>query len=91
MSFKPQKGMYERVQDLKKINPNLKVTLAVGGINSNFFSFLNGWILMLKLKGWNHGSAKFSDMTDNEYLRSNFVKTSVEFLKAHGFDGLGNK
>ena len=51
----------------------------------------DGGILMLKLKGWNHGSAKFSDMTDNEYLRSNFVKTSVEFLKAHAFDGLGNK
>jgi chitinase len=27
------KGMYERTMDLKKINPSLKVLIAVGGVN----------------------------------------------------------
>ncbi len=60
--------MYERVIDLKKINPKLKVMLAVGG--------------------WNLGSGPFSDMVTDQTLRQKFVRTAVDYLILHKFDGL---
>jgi len=62
------KGLYERVIDLKKINPKLKVMLAVGG--------------------WNLGSGPFSDMVTDQTLRQKFVRTAVDYLILHKFDGL---
>lgn len=35
------KGLYERTTDLKKLNPNLKVLLAVGGWNMGSTPFIN--------------------------------------------------
>jgi GH18 family chitinase len=39
--------------------------------------------------GWNHGSMLFSNMARDDAKRANFVKTSVDFLLKHKFDGLG--
>lgn len=40
------------------------------------------------LLGWNMGSTDFSTMVHNDELRYKFIKTSVNFLKRHKFDGL---
>jgi hypothetical protein len=49
------KGMYERTMDLKKINPSLKVLIAVGGVNFGiltkfliFYSRLNKYFSWIK-------------------------------------------
>ncbi|XP_053406596.1 probable chitinase 10 [Mercenaria mercenaria] len=38
--------------------------------------------------GWNAGSKVYSDMVSDEYKRKQFAKSSVEFLRGYGFDGL---
>jgi len=43
---------------------------------------------MVALGGWTEGSEKYSIMAKDPKLRANFVKSVVEFLKKHDFDGL---
>jgi len=62
------KGMFARVTDLKRLNPSLKVLLAIGG--------------------WTFGSAQFSSMVSNPMARSNFIYSSINYLRSYGFDGL---
>jgi len=43
---------------------------------------------MIALGGWYEGSEKYSDMARDPKLRALFVKSAVEFLVEHDFDGL---
>lgn len=44
--------------------------------------------ILLAIGGWNHGSAKFSDVVNNDVQRTNFVNNAVNYLKKYCFDGL---
>lgn len=44
--------------------------------------------VLLAIGGWNHGSAAFSDVVNNDVQRANFVKNAVDYVKKYGFDGL---
>jgi len=59
---------YDRFTGLKKVNPKLVTTLAVGG--------------------WNEGSVKYSQMAASKEGRRTFIRSALELLNAHGFDGL---
>ena len=43
---------------------------------------------LLAVGGWNHGGDPFSKMTATAEGRSEFVRTTVEFLRKYSFDGL---
>jgi GH18 family chitinase len=43
---------------------------------------------MVSLGGWAEGSAKFSKMTSNPRLRTDFVRNTLVFLRENGFDGI---
>ncbi|CAG2103647.1 unnamed protein product [Medioppia subpectinata] len=43
---------------------------------------------MISLGGWNEGSEKYSDMVTNTDIRRRFVRSVVDFLNEHNFDGL---
>lgn len=38
--------------------------------------------------GWNEGSEKYSAMAANSTKRQRFIRTTIDFLKQHNFDGL---
>ncbi|KAL5291962.1 CHIA.2 family protein [Megaselia abdita] len=38
--------------------------------------------------GWNEGSLKYSEVAADPAKRQNFIRSSVEFIQKHGFDGL---
>ena len=44
--------------------------------------------ILLAIGGWNHGSASFSDMVNDDQKRKQFVKNSVAYLTKHNFDGI---
>ena len=52
----------------------------------------NSWLLIdifkCHNKGWNAGSAAFSDMVTNDTSRGQFVSQAVQFLISNNFDGL---
>ena len=83
-------GMYARTLSLKDQNPNLKISIAIGGWNTgpgksqSFFCIHN-----LKILIFLFCKAPFSKMVADVSMRSNFVKNAVDFVKKHGFDGLG--
>ena len=52
----------------KSENPNLKISLAVGG--------------------WNFGTAKMTSMLATKENRTEFVESSIEYLRSRDFDGL---
>ena len=90
-------GMYNRTVQLKKKNPSLKVTLAVGGWLFYFdlccFRYVTRYLIYAHrfvLSGWNLNSMPFSNMAADDFKRANFVAKAVEFLKKNKFDGLGN-
>jgi len=66
-------GMYARVQDLKKRNPNLKTLLSVGGWNFNYYSSTS-WI--------------FSAVSATSSSRQTFVKNALQYITQWGFDGI---
>ncbi|KFM70897.1 putative chitinase 2, partial [Stegodyphus mimosarum] len=43
---------------------------------------------MLSLGGWGDSTKKYSDLVASSTKRKNFIKKAVEFIKAHGFDGI---
>lgn len=43
---------------------------------------------LLATGGWNAGSVPFSQMVTDVNLREKFARTSVEFVRDFGFDGL---
>jgi len=43
---------------------------------------------LLAVGGWNFGVAKMTSMLRNASSRSEFVRTSIEFLRERQFDGL---
>ena len=44
--------------------------------------------VMIAIGGWNEGSEKYSEMAGDDEKRGMFVKSAVEFLRLHKFDGL---
>ncbi|KAJ8680393.1 hypothetical protein QAD02_016180 [Eretmocerus hayati] len=42
---------------------------------------------MIAMGGWNEGSPKYSEVVSSPSKRKNFVKSVLEFLKEHDFDG----
>ena len=45
--------------------------------------------VLISLGGWaDSAGSKYSDMVNNDNLRSNFVQGTLEFLKLHNFDGM---
>jgi len=53
---------------LKRVNPQLKVLISVGG--------------------WVEGARKFSQMASSAFVRREFIRSVINFLDTHGFDGL---
>ncbi|CAH2098230.1 unnamed protein product [Euphydryas editha] len=43
---------------------------------------------LLAVGGWNEGSAKYSVMAGNSTFRKNFIKSALDMVLRHGFDGL---
>lgn len=43
---------------------------------------------MAVVGGWNEGSIKYSQVAADPAKRQNFIRSSVEFIKKHNFDGL---
>ncbi|XP_034825961.1 chitinase-3-like protein 1 isoform X1 [Maniola hyperantus] len=43
---------------------------------------------LLAVGGWNEGSAKYSVMAASSTLRQNFIRSTLEMVRTHGFDGL---
>ena len=44
--------------------------------------------VMIAIGGWNEGSTKYSQMARSRKKRAKFVKSAVDFLTEHNFDGL---
>ena len=42
---------------------------------------------MLAIGGWNEGGKKYSAMAETKQSREKFIKSVVNFMKEHGFDG----
>jgi len=61
-------GGYRAMVGLKRVNPQLKVLISVGG--------------------WVEGSRKFSQMASSAFVCQEFIRSVVNCLDAHGFDGL---
>jgi len=61
-------GGYRAMVGLKRVNPQLKVLISVGG--------------------WVEGGRKFSQMASSAFVRREFIRSVINFLDAHGFDGL---
>ena len=61
-------GGYRAMVGLKRVNPQLKVLISVGG--------------------WVEGSRKFSQMASSAFVRREFIRSVINFLDTHGFDGL---
>ncbi|XP_048467778.1 acidic mammalian chitinase-like [Rhincodon typus] len=68
MSLWKDDDLYQRFNDLKKKNKNLKTLMGYGG--------------------WAFDSSSFSDMAAQQNTRTNFINSTIDFLRSHGFDGL---
>ena len=44
--------------------------------------------VLIAIGGWNEGVKKYSEMVSTKEKRSNFVRSVIEFLNLHNFDGL---
>ena len=44
--------------------------------------------VLIAIGGWNEGVKKYSEMVSTKEKRSNFVRSVIEFLELHNFDGL---
>lgn len=44
--------------------------------------------IMISVGGWGEGSTKYSEMIKTETTRKVFIKSAVDFIKQHDFDGL---
>ena len=66
------KGEYAQVNALKKKNPGLKTSLSIGG--------------------WGHNEGEmawlFTTMAEKPETRSDFIKSTIAFVRANGFDGI---
>ena len=47
-----------------------------------------GLRVMLAIGGWNEGGKKYSQMSSSSESRRRFIKSAVDLLAEHGFDGL---
>jgi len=66
--------MYARTMALKKQNPKLKISLAVGGWNHE--------------NSEENRQGKFSTMVNNDAFLKRFIKSSIALLRKWDFDGL---
>ena len=70
---------------MKRLNPNLKILLSVGGnIFLLSFHLLNFYFNNI---GASLGSEPFSIIANNPIFREIFVNTTSDFLMKYGFDG----
>lgn len=82
-------GLYDRINKLKKANPNLKTLLAIGKkIFLQKFCCFNNCFLLVILGGWSFGTQKFKEMAATRYARQTFIFSAIPYLRQRNFDGL---
>jgi len=90
---------YAIFNDVKRRQPGVKTLLTVGGLNLpvlfDRYAIFNdvkqrqpGVKTLLAVGGWNFGVAKMTSMLRDASSRSEFIQTSIEFLRERQFDGL---
>lgn len=80
IEWNDESTMFPQIQALKKLNPNLKTHLSIGGWSFNDPNDVNCI--------GTHTYRLFSDMVANPQNRSQFIKSAVSYAHKHGFDGL---
>lgn len=75
---------------LKALNPNLRVSLSIGGANAGSYQFTKGkFISSVKRKLKYHLIKLFFIVTKSKATMNTFAMNVVRFLKKWKFDGLG--
>lgn len=88
-----KKGTYERVIDLKKKNPDLKILLAVGEFCNYSYQLLfivnlnNHSVSSSSSGGWSFGTERFKTMSSTRYNRNVFIFSAMDYLRQRNFDG----
>ncbi len=77
-----EKPMYEQVQTLKEINPDLKTILAIGG--QHLFDPRETAAASMSFPA----HTLFREMISTENARSEFIDSAIDFAREHGFDGI---
>lgn len=80
IEWNDQSVLYSQVQDLKKINPNLRTHLSIGGWSFNDPNDPNGI--------GEYTYKLFSDMASTSAGRAQFIQSATTYAKQWGFNGV---